>query len=893
MTIDVNVVRTMVQDKQRANAVSFDEAIQQTRETLQSLNVSAEDRLALVIAEHHEKVAQAVRLSETSTAFAQEGIGRRWYVPTVVPGGVWEGLRERMSRSALANALESIDRSTDSIVSHLAEPMVEVDKRRGLVVGNVQSGKTANYAAVIAKALDQGYKFIIVMSGIHSNLRQQTQRRLERDLGTSADSAGWFRLTSEDGDIGREFIGNASTVVGSDAKIIAVVKKNSRRLNNLRDFLQKVDPATKARTPILIVDDESDQATPDSSAEGSDSPTAINRWMREIWDEVKNGTYVGYTATPFANVFMDPDNSEDLYPSDFLSVMPTPENYFGAERLFGLGGAERDTPDVIRRIDKTELESLMPRSQKAVEEFDPQVTKSLADAVRWFIIATAVRRLRRQAGEHSTMLIHTTHYVRPHFLLRDAVNSYLAPLKERALDGDVDDFHEVFRVEMNRAAELFTGDGPAPTWPSVREEIPNVLRTLRVAVDNGSAESEDRLDYNSGTPQSVIVIGGGTLSRGLTLEGLFVSFFTRTSSAYDTLLQMGRWFGYRAGYEDLQRIWVSPGLDSDYSFLAAVEADLRVEIERLTASGQTPRQIGVRVRQHPGRLQITSKNKMKHTDQVAVDFEGTRLQTTKFDVIDQSVLASNGSAVHALLSSISPSSGAEDRRSGGVLFPDIPSSAVTKFLTEFAVHEDYADLVDGAVRWTNQKLPEVPWNVVLASGSGKDEYSVGDAVVRTVSRAPLATSTGDGSSTIDIRALMSGGDLSLDMALLGRVPADEISSMKNKEQFALRSKKGIGDGAGLLVIYPISRWSPSKPSSKVRRPMAEVLEEIDPGLIREGAPPLFGIGLVTPFDVDDKLKGKGTFVAVRPSHVDEVEDVVESIDVVVTDDERDFNGERR
>lgn len=893
MTIDLNVVRTMVQDKQRANDISFDEAAQQTRETLQMLNVSAEDRLELVIAEHREKAAQAMRLSETSTAFVQEGIARRWYVPTVVPGGVWEGLRQRMAQSALSEALESIDSSTDSIVSHLAEPMVPEDKRRGLVVGNVQSGKTANYAAVIAKALDQGYKFIIVMSGIHSNLRQQTQRRLERDLGAAADSSGWFRLTSEDGDIGREFIGNASTVVGSDAKIIAVVKKNSRRLNNLRDFLHSVDPVTRARTPILIIDDESDQATPDASAEGSDSPTAINRWMRDIWDGVGNGTYVGYTATPFANVFIDPDDSGDLYPSDFLNVMPTPENYFGAERLFGLGGAEWDTPDVIRRIDESELENLMPRTKKAVEEFDPQVTESLAKAVRWFIIAAAVRRLRRQAGEHSTMLIHTTHYVRPHFLLRDAVNAYLAPLKERALDGDVDGFHEVFREEMNRAAELFTGDGPAPTWPSVREEIPNVLRTLRVAVDNGAAEPEDRLDYNSGTPQTVIVIGGGTLSRGLTLEGLFVSFFTRTSSAYDTLLQMGRWFGYRAGYEDLQRIWVSPGLDSDYSFLAAVEADLRVEIERLAASGQTPRQIGVRVRQHPGRLQITSKNKMKHTDQVAVDFEGTRLQTTKFDVAEQSVLASNGSSVHSLLSSISPQSNTTGRRSGGVLFPDISSSIVLEFLKGFAVHEDYANLVDGAVRWTSEKLPGVPWNVVLASGSGNDEYSVGDIIVRTVNRAPLATSAGDGSSTIDIRALMSGGDLSLDMAMLGRVPADEIASMKNKEQFALRSKKGVGDGAGLLIIYPISRWSPSKPSSKVRRPMAEVLEEIDSGLVREGAPPLFGIGLVTPFDIDDKLRNRGTYVAVRPSHVDDADDDVEGIDVAVTDDERDFAGERR
>ena len=893
--MSLDMIRGMVEDKQKAHGLSFDVAVQQVRETFVAL---APDKLPLIdeyVMEHQKKIDEAVKLSETSTAFVRSGITHQWYVPNVVPGGVWAGLRGRMSKGGLASAVESIDWSSDSVVSHLAEPNVKGDKRRGLVVGNVQSGKTANYAAVISKALDAGYRFVIVMSGIHTNLRQQTQRRLERDLGVVDDKSKWFKLTTMALDFGIEYEENASSLAGGDAKLIAVVKKNSYILQNLHAFLTAVDSGTMARTPILIIDDESDQATPDASSDGADSPTAINLWMRNIWSVVENGTYVGYTATPFANVFMHPDDSEGLYPADFLNVMPTPTNYFGAEALFGLDDVDGNNPDVIRHIEKSELESLRPRSRKTMADFEPQVTKSLAQAVRWFVVASAVRRMRGQAGEHSTMLVHTTHYVAPHRRMRDALNAFLKPLKDKALDGNVESFHEVFKAEINRAAELYTGEGPAPTWPLVQVEILNVLRTLQVLVDNRDAEPEERLSYASDTPQTVIVVGGGTLSRGLTLEGLFVSFFTRTSSAYDTLLQMGRWFGYREGYEDLQRIWVSPGLDSDYSFLASVEADLRVEIERLSAAGQTPKEIGVRVRQHPGRLEITSKNKMKHVETVAVDFEGYRLQTVKFDVSAPQVLIDNAEEVSNLLSAASPYRASAPSRSGGVLYADMPSAKVLGFLSNFSVHPNYQNLVDGAVRWTEEKLPERSWNVVLASGSVDEEYSVGDVTVRAVNRAPVSDSDPDDASMVNIRALMSGGDLSLDLALLGRASAAESATMKNKDQLARRAKPQGAEGKGLLVIYPISRRSAAKEGSRVRRPMEAALREINPALVQDGVPPLFGIGFVTPFDVDDKLRSKGTYVAVRPSHLDvTVDDATEDefVEPPVIDTERDFAGDR-
>ena len=884
MASHLDTVRQMVDDARRGRKLSFDGAISAVRDMLQAFRPEALGDLDTLIEEHKAEVLKATKLSENSTAYDDAADERAigWYAPSIHPGGVWQGLKTRMSSSGLRDAVPSIDSAADAVMAHLAQPMVVGDKRRGLVIGNVQSGKTANYAAVIAKALDEGYKLVIVMSGIHSNLRQQTQRRLERDLGTHIDRADWHRLTSVDGDIGRADIKNASGIVSKSDRVLAVVKKNSMRLKNLVDFIKAVDAATLANTPILIIDDESDQATPDASGPNSTEPTTINQRMREIWKLVGNGSYVGYTATPFANVFINPTDDSDLYPADFLSVLPTPDSYFGAEKLFGLTtDTAVPSADLVRHIDDSELEHLVPPSGRNAPPFDPQVTESLSKAIKWFVVATAIRRIRGQSDQHSTMLIHTTHRVDPHFEMRDEVEGFLKPLRQMALDGDVESFYEEFHAEAARAAELYTEDGPAPTWPLVKSEIPNVMARLKVAVDNGEADESERLDYSGDKPQTVIVLGGGTLSRGRTLEGLFVSFFCRSSNAYDTLLQMGRWFGYRKGYEDLQRVWVSSRLDSDYRFLASIEADLRAEVARMTAARRTPSQIGLRIRQHPGRLEITAKNKMKHVVKVEVDFENTQVQTTRFDLPS---LRQMSDEVRGFLAQLEGNlHSASD--SNSVLYKDVPSEQVLSFIRDFPVHPSYSDLIRGAVEWAGKKLPETPWNVVLSSGTGSELFQAGDVEVRTVKRAPLRS--GDqsgGAAEIDVRALMSAGDLVSDIAIEHPDARARISGMTNSDQKDFRKARDGAFGRGLLVIYPISRSSAS--TSESRRSMSEALSEIDRDLVTEE--PLFGIGLVTPSDSQNVVKNKGDFVAVRPEYTDDDDAEVEA----PLDNERDFGGDQ-
>ncbi|AZQ77092.1 hypothetical protein EJ997_06875 [Flaviflexus ciconiae] len=836
--------------------------------------------------EYLAKAGKARTVYEHTTATS--GANRvYWYMPPARLSGVWEQLKARMSDSGLAEAVDSIDESSDQVMVELAEPFLLGDKRRGLAVGNVQSGKTANYAAVISKAVDEGYKFIIVLSGLYKNLRRQTQGRLERDLGITQTSHDWHRLTALDGDIGTADLKNVGSAF-NNKRVIAVVKKNSKRLEYLTKFLKAAGPKILEKTPILIIDDESDQATPDSSNEKSDSPTPINQHMRNIWDLVENGTYVGYTATPFANVFMDPEEEDGLYPADFMIPLPTSESYFGAEELFGLKNADTNAPDVIREIPKGELEFLMPRNNRENQTFAPQVTESLEKAIRWFIVGVAIRRLRGQMNQHSTMLLHTTHRTEAHFRLRDAVKLFLAKLEKEALDGDVSSFYDTFVSEVNKAAELYTGDDLAPTWPKVQEQIGAVLRTLTVAVDNGYADEFERLSYTGDRAKTLIVIGGSTLSRGLTLEGLFVSFFTRTSNTYDTLLQMGRWFGYRSEYEDLQRIWVSDGLDSDYRFLAQVEADLRIEISRLTASGQTPRQIGVRIKQHPGRLQITAKNKQKHAKKVAVDFEGFRLQTTALDVSSLEKLDRNQSAAEELLAGILAYKNASDAvsRHQPILFEGVPFAYIDKFLAEFKVHDKHNKLVLEAMEWTKEKLPETPWNVVIASGNGSDTFEFEGFEVRKPIRSVQKIKNEDEGLSLEVGAMMSGGDLILDLEILGRAGPKRESPLSNAQQFDLRATTAGGDGYGLLVLYPLSGNSllPDREISLNKK----ILEEHSVSDGRQ-IPQVFGLGLVAPFDVDNVVKNKGVYFAVKPAYVDEVDEEYE-VDIP-NDDERDYEGD--
>jgi hypothetical protein len=471
------------------------------------------------------------------------------------------------------------------------------------------------------------------------------------------------------------------------------------------------------------------------------------------------------------------------------------------------------------------------------------------------------------------MLIHTTHYVQPHFAMRDRLNDLLDVFRSKWNQGDHSDFLAAYGLEGTKVAEIATA--PLPAWSVVEAEIAAVLREVRVVVDNGS--SDDRLDYgriDNGEPvvETVIAVGGGTLSRGLTLEGLVVSYFTRTSNTYDTLLQMGRWFGYRPQYEDLPRIWMQRSLAEEFKFLALVEEEIRQDMLHMERANVTPRELGVRVRAHPGRLAIVARNKMQHAQIVRISYAGQRVQTFIFDELNAEILEANRKAIFNFLQSCREAVPAVRAPSAPRwLFGDVPASLVVSLINSYQFHVDQVSMrPDHMTGWIQRAAPGNPWNVVVIGSEKVHKHSDGSivelgsvdlglsALVPAVNRAPLSTSL---RGTANIKALLSHNDWFADL------DADYVKSLGDDSKDPRKVRRKQCDGRGLVVIYPVSKDSvPMGPARRTgsRRAM-------------EAPDHLFGIGLIFPELERDRYAEEGTYYSVHPDWevaVEEEEDEI-------------------
>ena len=796
-----------------------------------------------------------------------------WYVGPQPGDKMWWPLKARFDDSGMREFVGDIDQASTKVVAQLAHPAIRGNTKKGLVVGYVQSGKTANYTSVIAKAADAGYRLVIVLSGLHNNLRQQTQRRLVKDLAAEHD---WFSLTTDDADFGT--VTNGTALMATKVPMLAVVKKNSSRLKRLRDWLHSIPEETRKRCPVLLLDDEADQATPNTKA-ARDDMSAINKLVREVWSEIPTGTYVGYTATPFANVFMDPNDETDMYPDDFIIDLPRPHTYFGAERVFGIGAGtdadEDESLDMVRAVSDEEAELLRaPGRKEEREAWEPTLTSTLDDALVWFLVATAARRARQGIAEHSSMLVHTSQFVMAHFKMKDLLQERLWELQAMTAGEKFRTFETAFIREYG-AVEPMYGNNPV-SWAEVEIVLPSVLNEARIVVDN--SVSTDRVDYGrfdqhgNEITETVIAVGGGTLSRGLTLEGLVVSYFTRTASTYDTLLQMGRWFGYRPGYEELPRMWVTDSVQDHFQFLAIVESEIREEMRRMETLGVTPAQMGLRVRAHPGNLAITAANKMVHADYVQISFSGQRHQTIWFHETDEDTQRANiAASKHLAAQCISRRE--PEKAGSNWMFRDVPAEDVGTFLESYVFHPAQLTLQrKHIVKWLRNVAQDATWNVAFMSRNdsrfGPVDLGLGQPL-NGISRAPLATSE---VGSANIKALMGSVDAVLDLG------PDAMRAVQKREAEYRELRAADAEGSGLLLIYPISEHSEPTAAS-VRAQSRRLLES---------TLPLVGVGVVFPEVLGANVADDASFVAVRPELVrDTVEDLEEDIEIAALDTERD------
>ena len=764
----------------------------------------------------------------------------RWYFGPRPTDLHWPAFRGFLLKGKgwTEDAVGGIDEASSEILSLLENPAGEHFSCRGLVVGHVQSGKTANMTAVMAKALDAGYDTVIVLAGMTNKLRYQTQMRLFDDL-VGRNPLSWQVLTPNELDRDFRAPPQGGFLAHNDKAQLAVIKKNVSPLRELDNAVKRTFPAVLSRLRILVIDDECDQASV-NTARGELDMTAINRRIRELLSQLPAVTYVGYTATPFANVLIDPygpDGQEldDLYPRDFLCALPRPDRYFGTESLFGTVPSapedvrpEEEGFDMIRDVPSEEEALLQPQSRGERDAFQPVMTDSLEKAILYFLACCAARHARGDGTQHMTMLVHTSAYVVAHERVAALIEGWVDVNRAKLVDPASDlgqRIRAIWTAEQNRLPGHIT-DAPSVSVDQIFERLRTVLDVIEFPIENGG--SEDRIDY-TGPPRTYIVVGGSILARGLTLEGLMVSYFLRSTKQYDTLLQMGRWFGYRPNYEDLPRIWLPEELRLRFRALASVEEEVRDEIEQYRRQDLTPMDIAVKIRAIPG-MAITGANKMRAARQCAVSYWGTHRQTFRFDHRNEELLRKNWAAAGELVSradalGLRVAVADEGRRR---LWRDVPRSSIRRFFETYSVHPTHADLLPKMLLpflgQGDRRLDR--WNVgIVEAARGRlCAEPLGTAGrVRTVTRARLA----DSPSVADIKALMSKRDLLFDC------DPDVPNAIRWNELKAARI--AVAGHVPLLLLYPIDRISKPRRESPVRVSLDAAFDVLGLGIVFPGS----------------------------------------------------------
>ena len=593
--------------------------------------------------------------------------------------------------------VESLDDASDRILSHLESPSPdhpEDFRIQGLVLGRIQSGKTSNYTALIAKAVDAGYKLVIVLAGIHNQLRWQTQQRLTKDLGLEAIIDGipipepghrWFPITecTYDGDFR---LGSAQVNLLGELPGIAVVKKNTTVLTRLLEWLStRPQPA---HLPVLIIDDEADQASintgtnrdplvppvdlreivdlsdhdiadPSVDVQDEIEPSKINSLVRQLIGEFERVSYVAYTATPFANVLIEPtavdsEMGQSLYPRDFIVTLPTPTDYIGAERLFPArpdDTTDRRELNVVSIVPDLDASLVMPK-----HEIEPiEMVGSLKCAILDFVLAAAAKDSREsQLGRErtATMLIHTSYRVFAQIRLGELVRNELRNLRNLWRYGTFEEFDEETQVTDRWLSEfqLRNSETSDLQFSKVKPYIDRLFREgVSICVFN--SETDDQLTYGVHRPRRVVVVGGNRLSRGITLEDLTVSYYTRESNNYDTIMQAGRWFGYREGYADLTRLWITAEKYRDFRHLAEVEEDLRAQIDLYSEMGKSPSEISPLLLTHPD-LNVTGLNRMGAAREYQTSFAGQFIQSVRLHLTSVDRLRGNLESTKQLIAEL-------------------------------------------------------------------------------------------------------------------------------------------------------------------------------------------------------------------------------------------------
>lgn len=738
-----------------------------------------------------------------------------------------------------------LDRVSDEIVDLLGDPQSDgAFQRRGLVLGDVQSGKTANYTAICNKAADTGYRVIIVLAGMQENLRQQTQGRIDtefsgrkseylldpkREIENIPVGVGKYgqdkrieSFTSVIKDFDKNILKALNLSLHSvNTTAIFVVKKNKSILNNLINWLKSnnIDAQGAIKLPMLMIDDEADNASVNTNDDDSD-PTAINNAIRRLLNLFHQASYLGITATPYANIFINPDtetemHGDDLFPRDFIYLLSPPTNYIGAENIFGDDEEKTEKfSGALEPLYPREMDFFFPFNHKknmSVVELPP----SMKEAMAYFLLVNGIRDVRGHYKEHRSMMIHVSRFTNVQNQISELANVWLIQIRS-----DLQNYAGLSEEESNKISgiaylkavwekhDLANKAGkhgnPMPWHQFLSQYLYKAVSPIDVRAVNQKSGATS-LDYFNHKDDGlrVIAVGGNSLSRGLTLEGLCVSYFFRKSQMYDTLLQMGRWFGYRPDYGDLFKIWISIEAIDWYGYITAAAEELKSEIARMKNANLTPMDFGLKVRQDPASLIVTARNKMRTATLVKrpITVSGRLLETPRLKA-DYASLKSNEEVFKEFVRKLPSVGQRTDREGTSHFWEGVSKDEIEQLLRDFKTHPWHLNFQGSALADFIKENGELTkWDVVIAKGSAiqYDGLLCGEERlhIMTEKRVVKATSEQISISGTKVR-VGSGGDAKIGLSKAQRKEAEDIF-IKGNPDF---KSKNFPDRAYLQIARP-------------------------------------------------------------------------------------------
>jgi hypothetical protein len=672
----------------------------------------------------------------------------------------WRAYRKMLSKQGRSGrVLDRLDKFTDDVLDLAGDPQKAGRwNRRGLIIGDVQSGKTQNYLALINKAADAGYRLIIILSGNTEYLRRQTHERVDEGfIGRDTRRVGTPRgavlkdLHIGVGKIDQE-VANATSLTtvlmdylqatkngidvplpsNSSGPLVFVLKKNKFVLDAVNGWARaKADSNGIIDLPILLLDDESDYASVNTNE--AEDPTAINGAIRKILSRFTRSSYVAITATPFANIFIDYEASgildadgesvDDLFPEDYIYPLEAPSNYVGIRATFGTD--EEDRPESVQYL--TDAQQWIPVKHRKTQVVGP-LPESLKEAVRSFLLANAILDRRVKAPSKRSMLVNVSRFTNVQdavgdllteelYRYKSAVELHAIPYGAGKANAVLDELKSTFEKQYASTDS---------SWSTILENLHKSVTDVRVKVYNSSVDKAEDEEFREEVPPRQIAVGGDLLSRGLTLDGLLVSYFHRSVGAADTMMQMARWFGYRDGFQDVCRLWISEKTAADYRFVGAAVQELRDDLAHMHRNNMTPRDFGLAVQQHPESLLITARNKMKHTVQYekVVNLLGRNLETRKLSA-DPAVQKPNFVAAQKLATeAVASGCTIDETVRGYTRIRNVPKGLVADLLHSYKAAEDDIFFTGSGLERMVRASPGEQfqtWDVTLMNGPKKKE----------------------------------------------------------------------------------------------------------------------------------------------------------------------------